>query len=786
MVLSDWNLNFGAGGRLLGRAQLLSPDSKFAIVPFKSQIKVYSLATRQSVRSIKVDIDFDTVVDSVLSETNPNLVYLFTKTNQVVVLNWKEKLLSPVVETHSLELPAPIVKFVRFGNSEDEFYLLIGKSTAKPQPHTRSLLKVSKDSKHHEIMSLKNVTLFAASADRSTLAFLTNKNQLYLQTNDNEIEQVPISYKTQITSLAVSNTPSPIIALGTVTGIIQFFYVADTNKSQRLLKWHIGPVNTVRFSPDGSYLLSGGQEKVLVFWHLESDNQQFLPRLNGEIENIEISATTEQLYGVTLRLTPSDREYIVLSAVDLTSRLNVNGVRPKFATELEFIEKDRRQLQKKDVQLDDKQMTRILHDYSSQFEVHPTSKLCYFPYGPHLQAFDFARNEQISVMTAAPTIQAGKVRSETSIQDPEIEQLAFSQDGKWMCTFDKLQPPEIDSLPSRKDSQYALKFWNYVEGKDQAGWSLSTKIIDPHGPGVAVVAMVSAPQSYNDGLAFVTADSKGGVRLWRPRVPKEIYQKLGKDKKLQQTAWTLRKVRNGSGRSESRSASICWAPDASVIAFGQEVKISLIDVNTFEDTEVQLPSIAGSRVRSLNIIDRYLVVLARDRLVSFDLLTFATSELAVKVNTLVGGKNQIAIDHERGLVCYCVNYYSKSFQLRSRIFVFEPAKLQPVYVSEHDTGISSVRYSSGTGSFVLVDIDAQIGVLGAGAGVFDEQSHLDRAFELTTLLTNAKQMVSIRETSSDVDGETRPLNAQAFEPVLENLEGLPVEVLFDRVMKIIV
>ncbi|KAG7747357.1 hypothetical protein KL911_003130 [Ogataea haglerorum] len=786
MVLSDWNLSFGAGGRLLGRAQLVSTDSKFAIVPFRSQIKVYSLATRQSVRSIRLDLDLSLVVDATLSAQDPNLMYLFTRTNSVVVVNWREKLISPVVATYNLQLPAEIVRFVRFGASENEYYFIIGKSTAKNQPHSRTLLRSTNDSQIQEISTLKNVVLFAMSVDRSTIAYLTNRNQLYFQSGDGPLEMIQFAYKTPITSLAVSNAETPMIALGTSSGIIQLIFVSDNTRPQRLLKWHIGQINCVEFSTNGAYLLSGGQEKVLVFWHLESDNQQFLPRLNGEIVDIELSASTEELYGVSLLLNGSDREFLVLSAVDLTSRLNVNGVRPKFATHIETIEKDRRRLAKSSVVLDEDTLTKIKHDFSSHFEVHPVSNHCYFPYGAHLQSYDFIRNEQISVITAAPTIQAGKVRSETSIQDPEIEQFAFSCDGKWMCTFDKLQPPEIDNLLSRNDVQYALKFWSYVDGKDRGGWSLSTKIINPHGPGVDVAAVAPAPPSYNDGLAFVTADVKGGLRLWRPRVPKEIYQKVGKDKKLQQTAWTLRKVRNGNERTDAQNVSICWSPDASVIATGQEMNISLIDVNTFEETPVQLPSIAGSRVRCLKIIDEYLVILARDRLVSFDLLTFRATDLAVKVHTQPGSRNLLAVDETRGVFCFCVNYYTKSYNLRSRIFVFEPSKLQPLYVSDHDTGISSVRFAPGMSSFVIVDTDSRIGTLGAGVSTMQEQKELDRAYELSALLNNAKQMASIRKTESEAENERKVLNSQIFEPILDNLEGLPLEALFDRVMKIIV
>ncbi|GMF08671.1 unnamed protein product [[Candida] boidinii] len=89
----------------------------------------------------------------------------------------------------------------------------------------------------------------------------------------------------------------------------------------------------------------------------------------------------------------------------------------------------------------------------------------------------------------------------------------------------------------------------------------------------------------------------------------------------------------------------------------------------------------------------------------------------------------------------------------------------------------------------------------------------DKEFEFNTLLSNAKQMATLRrenaksdngEDSSTTDSYTtgpntdldnddddestlthRLLNANIFEPVLENTDGLPVEALFERVMLIL-
>jgi NET1-associated nuclear protein 1 (U3 small nucleolar RNA-associated protein 17) len=52
------------------------------------------------------------------------------------------------------------------------------------------------------------------------------------------------------------------------------------------LHWHAHSVGALAFSHDGLYLLSGGQEAVLVIWQLETLKNTFLPRLGGPITHI--------------------------------------------------------------------------------------------------------------------------------------------------------------------------------------------------------------------------------------------------------------------------------------------------------------------------------------------------------------------------------------------------------------------------------------------------------------------------------------------------------------------
>ncbi len=50
--------------------------------------------------------------------------------------------------------------------------------------------------------------------------------------------------------------------------------------------WHAHAVSCLYFSPDGKFLLSGGEEGVLVQWNLVIGSKSFLPRLGGALSHV--------------------------------------------------------------------------------------------------------------------------------------------------------------------------------------------------------------------------------------------------------------------------------------------------------------------------------------------------------------------------------------------------------------------------------------------------------------------------------------------------------------------
>lgn len=59
------------------------------------------------------------------------------------------------------------------------------------------------------------------------------------------------------------------------------------------LHWHAHPLSSLCFTPNGAYLLSGGEESVLVIWQLHTGKKEFVARVGAPISTIAVSNNGE-------------------------------------------------------------------------------------------------------------------------------------------------------------------------------------------------------------------------------------------------------------------------------------------------------------------------------------------------------------------------------------------------------------------------------------------------------------------------------------------------------------
>ncbi|CAK9441156.1 uncharacterized protein LODBEIA_P50250 [Lodderomyces beijingensis] len=882
-TIDEWSVSMLTGGVPVNfpysasSASVFSEDGRYLITTLSHQIRVYFISTRQCIRTI--DIDLSELADVKLDVTNPNHVVLFKSSGEIIVVNYKDKLIDPVISRTSIQQQLETLSVLSVVSvKHDKYVVVTGKALDKKKkghgPHTRHLISVDRtaDSVSH-IVEIQNVLNYAVSLDTSKIAFVTADQSILLldleifysnslddveplsltsAKNWEELivsEVIPFQYRSPITCAAVSN--DSIVALGTNSGVIQIVYGGSSENNsdsttQRLLKWHFDQVNALYFTSDNNYLLSGGSEKVLVFWQLETEKKQFLPRLNGPIDKIAIDAHKNDYISLLLKTDVGNYEILLLSLVDLVSRLAVNTIRPKFANILKTTLSRTKKRYAKDASFRKEfNKLKLKYDYTCAFEIHSKTKNLYFPNESSIQAYDIIRNEQSFVQHAAPTISTGKVRGEQKIADPQIVLLKFSKDGEWMCTYDEVADSEIDSLMSKKDKQHALKFWKFNESKDKENkdnkdnkdsrngfWELTSIIMDPHGKGTPVLSLIAAPTSYFNGVAFLTADNRGGLRVWRPTFPKEAYKvntasTPNKQNKSQQIAWTLRKQKPASSSNSTFDAvSLAWSDDSSTIFMSHECSIDCVDSKTFDLVpDFQIPTLTESKIRAIHFLNNHLVVLSKTRFFVYDLIAAQLTDLVTKVHTTSGAKQLITVDAKRNLIGLAINFYENfepseadNLSIASKLYIFKPDQAKPIFVKEHDSGIASLRTDSK--SFIFVDLECRAGSITstlledvhdfrdvAGDDDDEEKKTGSLTDEIKSMLISAQGNVDLMNYKTDA-GNMRPKQQQqngsteedfeaamstsekvvglhTFQSVFQNLNGLQVDTIFDRITDIL-
>lgn len=127
-------------------------------------------------------------------------------------------------------------------------------------------------------------------------------------------------------------------ATGDDKGVIRIWYCLNDNLAvgahgvekrtqTRLLHWHAHAVSSLSFTPNGAYLLSGGEESVLVIWQLHTGKKEFVPRLGAPISTVSVlssrngSGEEEYLLGL------ADATYTFVGATTLKVTRNYSRIK---------------------------------------------------------------------------------------------------------------------------------------------------------------------------------------------------------------------------------------------------------------------------------------------------------------------------------------------------------------------------------------------------------------------------------------------------------------------------
>ena len=124
-------------------------------------------------------------------------------------------------------------------------------------------------------------------------------------------------------------------ATGDATGCIRLWYClneAATVKTPGVektaqtttLHWHAHAISSLAFSPNGAYLLSGGEEAVLVLWQLHTGKKEFVPRVGSPIVHVApVRVDDEEEYLLAL----ADASFVFIRASTLKISRSISRIK---------------------------------------------------------------------------------------------------------------------------------------------------------------------------------------------------------------------------------------------------------------------------------------------------------------------------------------------------------------------------------------------------------------------------------------------------------------------------
>uniref|UniRef100_A0A3P9K5J4 WD repeat domain 75 n=1 Tax=Oryzias latipes TaxID=8090 RepID=A0A3P9K5J4_ORYLA len=235
------------------------------------------------------------------------------------------------------------------------------------------------------------------------------------------------------------------------------------------LHWHHSAVSSLRFTPEGTNLLSGGVESVLVQWRYNQESQRdFLPRLGGAITHISVSPD-----GALFCTSHSDNKITIIQSSVKVSAV-IQGL--------------------------------VKGDHiRTDLMIEPRSKALVLNGKPgHLQFYSLQRDK---LLYNLDIVQQEYIH-ESGLEQFEVVMAAFDASGSWLATVEerKQKAPELE---------LNLKLWALDDQKQS--FVLNTTISAPHE--AQITALCFPHVSDGQTTMLVSTSRDGHFKAWQLAAP---------------------------------------------------------------------------------------------------------------------------------------------------------------------------------------------------------------------------------------------------------------------------
>ncbi|KAF9187055.1 WD repeat-containing protein 75 [Haplosporangium sp. Z 767] len=642
--------------RLSDYPMVYTSDSNYIFSCNGKSIRILSIETGQVVRILSSSVEdgghSEKVTTVILNPKNPLQLYSASLDGTIKLWDFNDAVL---LKTY--EVGVPITHMVVHESLSNHVYLITTKKSTKKYDQYQArksgglrvkensvLLRFSLASSQRKLVRLLKTRVCCGLAISSDGEYLVVAGRYKLHVihiaAGNGIEEGGVTEKDEarfrcyltpekITCLAFHPTEG-CIATGSETGRITLWYCFGKNVDRPVtttMHWHAHQVTAIAFSADGTYLLSGGEEAVLVIWQLQTGHKQFLPRLGSEIKHITISPD-QGLYAISHQ----DNSINVIRSVDLKIKTVIQGL--KFA-----------------------HVNHIANPLSTGLIIEPRNGHVVLNGTPGtIQFYDVVKEQHIMELEITPRNKVSRTDDKEIIQ-PQVMHCAFTSDkaARWMVTVDGRDDKETTP-------ELYLKFWEYDD--DAHTYVLNTRVDAPHSS--AITSCMFNPRQGNQAPMAVTTSLDGTFKIWELTHQGEARRGIEAER-----AWGCRST--GFYRDMIPHCA-GFSSDGSLlaIAYGQIITLWNPYLNTLQGVLVQPPE--NRPVKHLTFLKNspFLIAATKDHLYCWNLLTCSVWwSYQIKVDKLIASQTN------SNFMVTCPDPTGTQ-GAQHRIFVFKPTSPKPV------------------------------------------------------------------------------------------------------------
>ncbi|KAK5921440.1 hypothetical protein CgunFtcFv8_025146 [Champsocephalus gunnari] len=231
------------------------------------------------------------------------------------------------------------------------------------------------------------------------------------------------------------------------------------------LHWHHSAVSSLCFTPEGTNLLSGGLESVLVQWRYNQESQRdFLPRLGSAITHIAVSPD-----GALFCTSHSDNKITIIQSSVKVSAVIQGLVKGESV--------------RTDLMVDPRSKSLVLNGKPGQLQFYSLQR------DKLLYNLDIVQQEYIH---------------ESGLEQFEVVKAAFDASGSWMATVEERNEKAAEL-------ELNLKLWAFDE--QTQSFVLNTTISTPHEARITDMCFCHAADSQTTMLVSTSKD--GHFKAWQ-------------------------------------------------------------------------------------------------------------------------------------------------------------------------------------------------------------------------------------------------------------------------------